>query len=66
MAVVALRFFMAALCLAPFIRPPFPNWKSLLLIVGLGGPIHYGLIYLAFWLAREAFPLPDAKPADRP
>jgi O-acetylserine/cysteine efflux transporter len=57
MAVVALRFFMAALCLAPFIRPPFPNWKSLLLIVGLGGPIHYGLIYLAFWLARDVSPV---------
>ncbi|MFN3352707.1 MAG: DMT family transporter [Brevundimonas sp.] len=57
MATVALRFFMAALCLAPFIRPPFPNWKSLLIIVGLGGPLHYGLIYLAFWLARDVSPV---------
>lgn len=57
MAVVALRFVMAALCLAPFIRPPFPNWKSLLLIVSLGGPIHYGLIHLAFWLARDVSPV---------
>ena len=57
MATVALRFFMAALCLAPFIRPPFPNWRSLLVIVGLGGPLHYGLIYLAFWLARDVSPV---------
>ncbi|MFC0634577.1 DMT family transporter [Brevundimonas balnearis] len=57
MATVTLRFFMAALCLAPFIRPPFPNWRSLLVIVGLGGPLHYGLIYLAFWLARDVSPV---------
>lgn len=57
MVVVTLRFFMAALCLAPFVRPPFPNWKSLALIVLLGGPLHYGLIYLAFWLARDVSPV---------
>ncbi|WP_372708484.1 EamA family transporter [Brevundimonas sp.] len=44
----ALRFALAAACLIPFVRPPFPNWKSLLIIVVLGGPLHYGLIYLAF------------------
>ncbi len=52
-----LRFALAAICLAPFVRPPFPNWKSLLLIVGLGGPLHYGLIYLAFWLAHDVSPV---------
>ena len=36
----ALRFAIAALCLIPFVRPPFPNWKSLLLIVRIGGPLH--------------------------
>lgn len=49
----ALRFLLAALCLAPFVRPPFPNWRSLVLIVVIGGPIHYGLIYIAFWLAHD-------------
>ena len=53
----ALRFAIAAACLIPFVRPPFPNWKSLLIIVVLGGPIHYGLIYLAFWLANDVSPV---------
>lgn len=53
----ALRFGIAAACLIAFVRPPFPNWKSLLIIVGLGGPIHYGLIYLAFWLAQDVSPV---------
>ncbi|MFC7378507.1 DMT family transporter [Brevundimonas sp. GCM10030266] len=53
----ALRFAIAALCLVPFVRPPFPNWKSLLLIVVIGGPLHYGLVYLAFWLAHDVSPV---------
>ncbi len=53
----ALRFAIAAACLIPFVRRPFPNWKSLLIIVGLGGPVHYGLIYLAFWLAQDVSPV---------
>ena len=53
----ALRFAIATACLVPFVRPPFPNWKSLLIIVILGGPIHYGLIYLAFWLAQDVSPV---------
>ncbi len=53
----ALRFAIAALCLIPFVRPPFPNWKSLLLIVCIGGPLHYGLVYLAFWLAHDVSPV---------
>ena len=53
----AMRFGLAAACLIPFVRPPFPNWKSLLIIMLVGGPIHYGLIYLAFWLARDVSPV---------
>lgn len=53
----ALRFAIAAVCLVPFVRPPFPNWKSLLIIVILGGPIHYGLIYLGFWMAHDVSPV---------
>lgn len=49
----AVRFAIAAACLAPFVRPPFPNWRSLLIIVLIGGPLHYGLIYLAFWTAGD-------------
>ena len=51
-----LRFAIAALCLIPFVRPPFPNWKSLLLIVIIGGPLHYGLLYLGFSLAQDVSP----------
>lgn len=57
LATVAVRFLMAAVCLAPFIRPPFPNARSLAVIVLLGGPLHYGLIYTAFWLARDVSPV---------
>lgn len=53
----AFRFGIAATCLVWFVRPPFPNWKSLLLIAVLGGPIHYGLIYLAYWLAHDVSPV---------
>ena len=52
----ALRFAIAAVCLIPFVRPPFPNWRSLVLIVLLGGPLHYGLIYIGFWLADDVSP----------
>lgn len=53
----ALRFAIASVCLIPFVRPPFPNWKSLLLIVVIGGPLHYGLLYLGFSLAEDVSPV---------
>jgi len=52
-----LRFAIAAVCLIPFVRPPFPNWKSLVLIVTLGGPLHYGLLYWGFSLAEDVSPV---------
>lgn len=55
--VASLRFALAAACLVWFVRPPFPNWKSLAIIVLVGGPLHYGLIYLAFWLAQDVSPV---------
>lgn len=57
MMVAALRFGLASLCLVPFVRPPFPNWKALLLIAFLGGIVHYGLIYYAFSLAQDVSPV---------
>lgn len=53
LVMATLRFAVAAVCLVWFVRPPFPNWKSLLIIAGVGGPLHYGLIYLAFFLAND-------------
>lgn len=52
-----LRFAIAAICLVPFVRPPFPNWKSLLIIVIMGGPLHYGLLYWGFSLAEDVSPV---------
>lgn len=52
-----LRFLSALLFLFPFIRPPFPEPKRLLLIVLLTGPIHFGVIYVAFGMADALSPL---------
>ncbi|MGZ8363824.1 MAG: DMT family transporter [Caulobacteraceae bacterium] len=43
-----MRFAFALVMLASFIRPPFPNWRTLLPIMVLAGPLHFGLIYIAF------------------
>lgn len=53
----AIRFGIASLCLVGFVRPPFPDWKSLLVIVLVGGPIQYGLAYTAYWLATDVSPV---------
>lgn len=53
----ALRFAIATVCLAGFVRPPFPDWKSLLLIVVIGGAVQYGLLYTAYWLAQDVSPV---------
>lgn len=53
----AIRFGIASLCLVSFVRPPFPDWKSLLIIVLVGGPIQYGLAYTAYWLATDVSPV---------
>lgn len=52
----ALRFGMAGLVLIPFLKPPFPAPRSLALLVLLGGPIHFGLIYVGYWLAEDLSP----------
>ena len=53
----AIRFGIASACLFAFVRPPFPDWKSLLIIVLVGGPIQYGLVYIAYWLAHDVSPV---------
>jgi O-acetylserine/cysteine efflux transporter len=52
-----LRFASALVFLFPFIRPPFPEPKRLLAIVLLTGPIHFGVIYVAFSMAGALSPL---------
>ena len=52
-----LRFLAALVFLFPFIRPPFPEFRKLLVIMLLTGPIHFGVIYLAFSMADALSPL---------
>lgn len=52
-----LRFLAALVFLFPFVRPPFPEPKRLLAIVLLTGPIHFGVIYVAFGMADALSPL---------
>jgi O-acetylserine/cysteine efflux transporter len=52
-----LRFVVALVCLSPFLRPPFPPWRQVLPIMLLTGPLHFGLIYTGFAMARNYSPL---------
>lgn len=52
-----LRFLTALAFLFPFVRPPFPHPLKLLTIVLLTGPIHFGVIYVAFSMADALSPL---------
>jgi len=57
MMVGGLRFALALLFLFPFIKPPFPKPRKLLMIMLLSGPIHFGLIYVAFGMGKSLSPL---------
>ena len=52
-----LRFASALAFLFPFIKPPFPEPRKLLIIMLLTGPIHFGVIYIAFSMADALSPL---------
>lgn len=52
-----LRFGVALIVLAPFLRPPFPPWKQILPIILLCGPLHFGLIYWGFSLIENLSPM---------
>ena len=45
-----LRFSLALVFLAPFIRPPFGEWRRLLPIMFLAGPLHFAAVYAGFSL----------------
>lgn len=47
------RFLMALILLAPFIRPPFPDWRKLGPVILLTGPLHFGVLYWAFGLSHN-------------
>ena len=48
-----LRFAIVLLVLFPFIRPPFPPWRSFAPILVILGPVHFGLVYWGFSLAHN-------------
>lgn len=52
-----LRFGVALIVLAPFLKPPFPPWKQILPIILLCGPLHFGLIYWGFSLIENLSPM---------
>ena len=47
------RFAFALAVLFPFIKPPFPDWKTFLPVLLLTGPLHFGVIYTGFSLAHN-------------
>ena len=47
------RFLIALVLLVPWIKPPFPPWKSFLPVVLIMGPIHFWLVYTGFYLAHN-------------
>lgn len=53
MLVGGVRFAIALVFLAPFIRPPFPDWRKLLPVILLTGPMHYAVLYAAFGWAHN-------------
>jgi O-acetylserine/cysteine efflux transporter len=57
MMVGALRFVLALAFLFPFIKPPFPEPRRMLAICLLSGPLHFGLIYVAFGMSKSLSPL---------
>ncbi len=57
MMVGALRFGLALAFLFPFLKPPFPWSRRMLAICLLSGPVHFGLIYIAFGMAKSLSPL---------
>lgn len=48
-----LRFAVALAVLFPFIRLPLPNCRSLLPVILLMGPLHFGVVYWGFALAHN-------------
>ena len=48
-----LRFAIVLAVLFPFIKPPFPPWRSFAPILVILGPVHFGLVYWGFSLAHN-------------
>jgi O-acetylserine/cysteine efflux transporter len=53
MFVGGMRFLFALIVLVPFIKPPFPDWRSFAPVMILLGPLHFGMVYWGFQLAHN-------------
>lgn len=51
------RFLIALVFLIPFMRPPWPPWRQMLPLVLLAGPLHFGLVYIAFAMVHNLSPI---------
>ncbi|MDQ0463935.1 O-acetylserine/cysteine efflux transporter [Caulobacter ginsengisoli] len=52
------RFAIALVFLLPIlVRPPWPPWRQTLPLMLLAGPLHFGLVYIAFAMAQTLSPL---------
>lgn len=52
------RFAIALVLLIPvLIKPPWPPWRQALPVMLLAGPLHFGLVYVAFAVAHSLSPL---------
>jgi len=52
-----MRFLIALILLVPFLKPPWPPWRQILPLVLLAGPLHFGLIYVAFAMVDNLSPI---------
>jgi O-acetylserine/cysteine efflux transporter len=48
-----IRFLITTLCLLPWVRAPRDQLRLLLPIALIGGPLHFGFIYMGFSLSRN-------------
>jgi O-acetylserine/cysteine efflux transporter len=53
----ALRFSIALICLWPFLPIPRAQVRPMLIVAALSGPLHFGLIYVAYAMADDVTPL---------
>lgn len=51
------RFAVALLLLIPFLRPPWPPWRTILPLLLAAGPLHFGLVYIAFAMVEDLSPI---------
>ncbi len=57
MLFAGLRFLLTAIVLLPFLRSAWGQWRTLLAIAALSGPIHFAFVYAGFAAADDVTPV---------